>query len=100
MILLVSIHATVRPQLKTTKQCLKSCTNYSSIWVLFLTETANVYKELGDAEFAKEEFLNALSFYTQGIDVKCKDDHLNVELYRCRWLSNRHLGEFLTKFRM
>ena len=82
-------------QLKTTKQYLKSCTNYSSIWVLFLTEKAKVYKELGDAELAKEEFQNALSFYTQGINVKCKDAQLNVELYRCRWLSNCHLGKFI-----
>ncbi|XP_020610324.1 tetratricopeptide repeat protein 4-like [Orbicella faveolata] len=57
-----------------------------------LTETAKVYKELGDAELAKEEFQKALSFYTEGINVKCKDEQLNVELYRCRWLSNCHLG--------
>ncbi|XP_020610005.1 uncharacterized protein LOC110048571 [Orbicella faveolata] len=57
-----------------------------------LTQTAKVYKELGDAELAKEEFQNALSFYTEGINVKCKDDQLNIELYRCRWLSNCHLG--------
>ena len=61
---------------------------------MLLTETAKVYKELGDAELVKEEFKNALSFYTEGINVKCKDDQLNVELYRCRWLSNCHLGKF------
>ena len=27
--------------------------------------------------------------------VKCKDDQLNVELYRYRWLSNCHLGRFI-----
>ena len=58
------------------------------------SETAKAYKELGDAALAKEEYQNALGFYTQGINVKCKDDQLNVELYRCRWLSNCHLGKF------
>ena len=53
-----------------------------------------MYKELGDVEFGKKEFKNALSFYTQGIGVKCKDDQLNAELYLCRWLSNYRLGEF------
>ena len=82
-------------QLQTAKQYLKSSTNNSSIWVLFPTETAKVFKELGDVELSKEEFKNALDFYTQGIDVKCKDDQLNAELYLCRWLSNCHLGEFI-----
>ena len=64
------------------------------------TEKAKVYKELGDAELAKEEFQNALSFYTQGIDVKCKDDQLNVELYLARsrlqalWLSRLFVVRF------
>jgi len=65
------------------------------LWSSLLRETAKVYKELGDAELAKEEFQNALSFYTEGINVKCKDEQLNVELYRCRWLSNCRLGKFM-----
>ena len=42
----------------------------------------------------KDNFKMPLSFYTKRINVKCKDDHLNGELYRCRWLSNCHLDEF------
>ena len=57
------------------------------------TETAQVYNELGDDETDKGEFQNALSFYTQGIDVKCKDDQLNVELYLARAHSQRSLSE-------
>ena len=52
------------------------------------TETAQVYRELGEVERDKGEFQNALSLFTQGIDVKCKDDQLNVELYFAR--SNTH----------
>ena len=55
-----------------------------------------VYIELGDAEFAKKEFKNAISFYTQGIDVKCKDDQLNVKLYLDRSLSQVSLGKSIT----
>ena len=52
------------------------------------TETAQVYKELGKSEHHKGKFQNALSLFTQGIDVKCKDDQLNAQLYLAR--SNTH----------
>jgi len=52
------------------------------------TETAQVYREIGEAVNGNGEFQNALSLFTQGIDVKCKDDQLNVELYCAR--SNTH----------
>ena len=52
-----------------------------------------MYKELGDAYLAEKQFQNALSFYTQGIDVKCKDDQLNVKLYIARSDLQRSLGE-------
>jgi succinate dehydrogenase/fumarate reductase flavoprotein subunit len=60
---------------------------------LLLTETAKVYKQLGDVERGKKEFKNALSFYTQGIGVKCKDDLQNAQLYFARSLSHLLLGE-------
>ena len=60
---------------------------------LLPTETAQVYKELGDAYLAEREFKNALSFYTQGIDVKCKDEQLNVKLYHARSHLQEDLGE-------
>ena len=62
---------------------------------LLPTEAAQVYKELGDAELALKEFQNALSFYTQGIDVKCKDDQLNGKLYFARADLQRSLGKCL-----
>ena len=72
---------------------LSSSTNCWSIWVLLPTETAKAYKELGDAKSIQKEFQNALSFYTRGIDVKCKDDQLNVELYLARSHLQESLGE-------
>ena len=41
----------------------------------------------------KDNVKMPLSFCTKGINVNCQDDHLNVELYRCSWLSNCHLDE-------
>ena len=65
---------------------------------MFLTETAKGYKELGDVAHHKGEFKNALRFYTEGIDVKCKNDGLNAELYFSTSLSHYHLGEFTRPF--
>ena len=57
------------------------------------TETAQVYKELGNVERDKGEFQKALSLFTQGIDVKCKDDKLNAQLYLARFKTHSSLGE-------
>ena len=57
------------------------------------TEIAQVYKELGVVEYNKGEFQNALSLFSQGIDVKCKDDQLNAQLYLARLNTHFSLGE-------
>ena len=61
-----------------------------------ITAYAQLYK--GDVEFKKNEFKKALSFYTEGIDVKCKDDRLNAMLYFSRSNMHRRLGEFTRLF--
>lgn len=75
---------------------LKNSTNYSSIRVLILTATAHLLK--GEVEHEKKDFRNALSCYTDGIGVKCKDDALNAQLYFRRSHSHRHLGKFTRPF--
>ena len=62
--------------------------------VLILTEIAQVYMREGDAEFNREKIERAASWYTKGIDVKCKDDELNTILHVKRSLSYALLGEF------
>ena len=57
------------------------------------TETAQVCKELGSVEHDKGEFQKALSLFTQGIDVKCKDDELNAHLYLARFTTHYSLRE-------
>ena len=57
------------------------------------TETAQGYKELGEVEHDIKEFQNALSLFTLGIEVKCKDDQLNAQLYLARSKTHSRLGE-------
>ena len=57
------------------------------------TETAEIYILLGRAECNKGEFQNALSLFTRGIDVKCKDDRLNASLCLNRFTTHSSLGE-------
>ena len=59
------------------------------------TETVQVYKELGKSEHNKGKFQNALSLFTQGIDVKCKDDQLNAQLHLARSNTHSSLGELV-----
>ena len=61
--------------------------------VLVLTEIAQVYMREGDAEFNRNKTESAVSLYTKGIDVNCKDDELNVILHLKRALSYDLLGE-------
>ena len=62
--------------------------------VLILTEIAQVYMREGDAEFDRKKIKDAVSLYSKGIDVNCKDEELNAILYSKRWLSYVALGEF------
>ena len=57
------------------------------------TEIAQVYNLLGAAECKKGEFQNALSLFTQGIDVKCKNDLVNAMLCLNKHTMHSSLGE-------
>ena len=61
---------------------------------MILTEIAQVYMREGDDEYNRNKIENAVSLYTKGIDVNCKDDELNATLHFKRWLSYDVLGEF------
>ena len=45
---------------------------------------AEDYNQEGDARLNKNEFANALDFYTEGIELKCKDDQLNATMHTNR----------------
>ena len=54
-----------------------------------------VYQEEGDKEFTRKEVCNAIYFYTEGIQVNCKDFQLNAKLYSNRATAHYHLGKIL-----
>ena len=62
----------------------------------FLIEAAQKNEEKGDARYKTNEFSNAADFYTEGIEVSCKDVALNAVLYKKRAACHFFLGEFRT----
>ena len=54
---------------------------------------ADVYRLEGNKECKNKELLNAVYFYTEGLQVNCKDDNLNARLYHNRATAYFYLGE-------
>ena len=54
---------------------------------------AEVYKNEGNNEYRKNDFRNAVYFYTEGINVNCKDKELEAKLYSNRATAHYYLGE-------
>ncbi|XP_078380738.1 tetratricopeptide repeat protein 4-like [Oculina patagonica] len=59
-----------------------------------LRAIAKVYLDEGDKEYGNKEALNAIYFYTEGLQVNCKDDELNAKLYCNRATAKFHLGNY------
>ena len=68
-----------------------SSKNYFSTCALILSARVQYLK--GNLEHDKNDLRQALSCYTEGIELKCKDDKLNANLYLMRAHSHMHLGE-------
>ena len=54
---------------------------------------AEVYKNEGNNEYRKNDFRNAVYFYTEGINVNCKHKELEAKLYSNRATAHYYLGE-------
>ena len=63
-----------------------------------MSAIAEVYKTEGNEAFLKEDYSNAIYFYTEGIKVNCKDQDLKAELYSNRAYANLRLGETICTF--
>ena len=50
------------------------------------------------AECKENESWNPLSFFTEGVDVNCKDDELNAIFYTRKAASHFSIGEFTRLF--
>jgi len=59
-----------------------------------LKAIAEVYQEEGDKELTRKEVCNAIYFYTEGIQVNCKDVQVNAKLYSNRATAYYHLGNY------
>ena len=67
--------------------------NVYKVFIPFLSAIAEVYKNEGNDEYRKRDFINAIYFYAEGIKVKCKDDELNAKLHSNRAIAHFYLGK-------
>ena len=56
---------------------------FNAIFLLILA-IAEVYNIEGNERYKQEDLSNAIYFYTEGINVNCKDDELKARLYNNR----------------
>ena len=60
---------------------------------IFISAIAETHKNAGNDAFLKHDLVKAINFYTEGIEVKCKDEDLNAKLYNNRASAHYHLGK-------
>ena len=63
-----------------------------------MSAIAEVYKTEGNEAYLKEDYSNAIYFYTEGIKVNCKDLDLKAKLYSNRAYANLRFGETICTF--
>ena len=68
-----------------------------SMHVFGVLAKAEGHKTKGDEEFSKLEYNSAIDFYTKGLEVKCKDEEFNANLYSARATSHYLLGMYLKR---
>ena len=72
-----------------------SLTNFLLLCEHSFLAIAEVYLEEGNKEYKNKELLNAIYFYTEGLQVNCKDDKLNAKLYSNRAIAYYRSGKIL-----
>ena len=71
-----------------------SClTHLPTVLYIYFIAIAELYKNEGNDEYRKKDFRNAVYFYSEGINVHCRDEELNEKLYSNRATANFYLGE-------
>ena len=63
--------------------------------IVFVLEKAKELKNAGNEAYTKKDFAEAISFYTEGIKVECKDKELVSKLYNNRSTVYFYLGNIL-----
>ena len=73
----------------------------TDIFLRHFIAIAEVYKNEGNEAYLKEDYVNAVYFYTEGIKVNCKDQDLKGKLYSNRAYANLRLGKsIICKFQI
>ena len=65
----------------------------SKLSLFVISAIAEAHKNAGNDAFLKGDFVKAINLYTDGIEVKCKDEDLNAKLYNNRASAHYHLGK-------
>ncbi|CAH3145165.1 unnamed protein product, partial [Pocillopora meandrina] len=65
----------------------------------FVSAIVEVYKNEGNDVYIKEDFFNAIYFYTEGIKVKCGNKELKAKLYNDRATVHFKLGNYQDSLR-
>ena len=55
-----------------------------TLFICFLLAKAEVYNTEGNERYRQEDLTNAIHFFTEGINVNCKDEELKAVLYNNR----------------
>ena len=61
----------------------------------FFAVMADIYRKEGYEAFKKEDFINAIHFYTKGIKINCNDKELKAKLYNNRAIAHFKLGKMM-----
>ena len=56
---------------------------------------ADIYSKEGYEAFKKEDFINAIHFYTKGIKINCNEKELKAKLYNNRAIAHFKLGKMM-----
>ena len=64
-----------------------------TLFAFLFAVIAETSKNAGNDAFHKGDFVEAVNLYTEGIEVKCKDEDLNAKLYNNRASAHYHLGK-------
>ena len=61
----------------------------------FFAAKSDVYSNEGNEAFKKGDFIDAVSFYTEGIKMNCNEKELKAKLYNNRAIAYSKLGEMM-----
>lgn len=68
------------------------------VFICFILARAIAYNVKGNETYRRKDFSDAIRFYTEGIEVNCKDDELKAKLYSNRAKAHFRLGEMFEFF--